>query len=112
MGKKIKDPEQKIEMINRTTLSKEILNKMVEDSTQALVTFSLPIYYWTQAQQYENNAAKLKKLARSYIKTKLSNDDIYDHKIGRYALLIYQIILNNGKLDKLANNLFKITVNG
>lgn len=84
---------------------------MITDSIQNLVVSATPIYYWTQAQQYENNSSKLNKIANDFIKTQLSNNDIYNNRVGRYALLIHQIVSNNSKLKGLSDKLFRITQN-
>ena len=107
----IKDSVRVLELKKQTALNKQILNRMITDSIQRLVTASMPIFYWAQVQQYENNSSKLKEITNDFIKNQLSSDDIYDNRVGRYALLIHQIISNNTKLKALSNKLFIITQN-
>jgi thiol-disulfide isomerase/thioredoxin len=73
------------------------------------VKSATPIYYWIQIQQNENNTQKLIELTKEFTTSQLSTNDIYQNKIGRYALLIYQIISKNSELDTLSKQLFITT---
>lgn len=112
-----KDQEEKIDSVQKTRhkeqvdVSRQTLHLMVADTTQNLVAASRPVYYWVQAQQYEKDTARLHEIANDFINSQLSADDIYTNRVGRYALLIHQIIANNGKLNALSDRFLKITLN-
>lgn len=84
---------------------------MMADNNRNLVNNVTPIYYWTKVQQNENDTGKLIEWTNKFIATELSTNDIYQNRIGRYALLIYQVISQKKELKSLAEQLFKTTIN-
>ncbi len=90
---------------NKLLFHKELLMKMVSDTTKQLVETIKPLYLWVKIQDNKNNITVLKDLTNEFIKTELS-EDIFTNSVGRYGLLIYQIISAHEELKALSVNLF------
>lgn len=103
------DSISKANLKKRVDIGHSILKAMMADSNQNLVNSAAPIYYWTQIQQNENNTQKLIALTNAFTASQLSATDIYNNRVGRYALLIYQVLLQEKELNTLAKNLFATT---
>lgn len=99
---------QEKEFKRKLALRRQILNLMTTDSIQSLAAVSTPVYYWVQAQQYENDASRLEEITNGFIMNQLSADDIYHNRVGRYALLIHQVISRNDSLNVLSDRLLGI----
>ena len=89
-------------------LSKEILSKIMSDTTKLLKQAARPIYFWVKIQENSNNLSELKRLTNKYIDQELSSGDIYKNRVGRYGLLIYQTISKQTGLKALAERLFAL----
>lgn len=107
--RRITDSLEKAGLKKRVEMSHLILKGMMADTNQNLVNCATPIYYWTQIQQNENNIKNLIELTNKFMTSQLSSNDIYQNRIGRYALLIYQVISQKKELNKLATRLFATT---
>lgn len=105
----ITDSLEKAGLKKRVEIGHLILKGMMADSNQNLVNCATPIYYWTQIQQNENNIKNLIELTNNFTTSQLSSNDIYQSRVGRYALLIYQVISQKKELNKLATRLFATT---
>lgn len=84
-----------------------LLSAMMTDSNQRLRTTVLPIYYWTQVQENENNEKQLQQLVNEFTKTQLNTNDLYANRVGRYALLIHQLIAQKRSLQPIAKQLLE-----
>lgn len=104
------DPFQEFGFKRKLQRADSILNGMMSDTNINLVTIARPIYFWVSVQHNENNSKKLITLTNEFIKTELLKKDIYEYNIGRYALLIYQIISQKAEFNKLSKKLFTITI--
>lgn len=82
-----------------------LLPAMMADSNQYLKTTVLPIYYWTQVQDNEKNEKRLQELVAGFIKTQLNTNDLYTNRVGRYALMIHQLIASQKALQPIAKQL-------
>lgn len=100
----------KIDSINqRIFFCNSILMAMVTDSTKLLSETARPLYLWAKIQDSKNDLQALTNLTNEFIKKELLSEDIYKNGLGRYALLIYQIISKHPKLNPLSEKLFAIT---
>jgi thiol-disulfide isomerase/thioredoxin len=104
------DSLQKKEYQKMLTISPIILDRMMSDSNINLVNTVKPINFWVKVHQNENNINELTKLTNEFIKTELSINDIYKNRVGRYALLIYQVISQKPELNNLSEKLFTTTI--
>ena len=89
-------------------LCNEILTRIMSDKTKYLNEAARPIYFWAKIQENKNDLSKLDSLTNEFIRQELSSDNIYKNRVGRYGLLIYQIISKHTNLMPLANKLFSI----
>lgn len=94
--------------LNHQLLNKEILKKIVSDTTKLLLETAKPMYLWIKAQDNKNDLSALTKITNEFIKEELSSGDIYKNSVGRYGLMIYQIISEKTTLKPLAGKLFTI----
>jgi thiol-disulfide isomerase/thioredoxin len=84
----------------------DILAKLVADTHPVLVHLVRPIYLWTLAQANRNEPFALEQLAQEMIATQLADNDFYSNRTGRYAMLIYQIVVAHPDLKTTAQKLF------
>lgn len=110
MEKLFENPAQKSEVIKRRNFGTQLLNRMIIDSSQVIVSLSTPLSYWVEVQEMENNPDKLRELVSNFINNELSGNDTYFNRAERYALLIHQIIANKSELKDLSDKLFNTTV--
>ena len=89
-------------------LCKEILSKIMSDTTKLLKEAARPIYFWVKIEENKNNLSELGPLTNEFIRQELSSNNIYKNRVGRYGLLIYQIVSKQTKLKPLAKRLFTI----
>lgn len=108
--REITDSIGKIGLNTRVVIGYKILDGMMSDTNQNLVKSAKPIYYWTKILQSQNDNKKLIALTNEFIATELSANDIYQNRVGRYALLIHQVISQKPELKNLAQQLFTTTV--
>lgn len=88
------------------SVHQDILTKLVADTNPALVHQVRPIYLWTLAQTNRNAPLALRQLAQEMIATQLADNDFYSNRTGRYAMLIYQIVVGHPDLQTTAQKLF------
>jgi len=93
---------------NKRILCKNILSKIMSDTTRYLKEAVTPIYFWVKIQENKNNLSELDSLTNEYISQELSLNNIYKNRIGRYGLLIYEIISKQTELKPLAEKLFRL----
>lgn len=88
-----------------------LLPAMMADTNQRLKTTVLPLYYWSQVQENENNEKRLQELVTEFTKTQLNSNDLYTNRVGRYALLIHQLIAPKRSLQPIAQQLLdRVTI--
>ncbi|CAN5826280.1 hypothetical protein BH11BAC3_BH11BAC3_28070 [soil metagenome] len=104
----VKDSLQKIEMKKNAVAGRVILKSMLSDTNIILVNSAKPIEFWTKAQANKDDVQVLNKLTNDFIQTQLC-EDIYENRVGRYALLIYKVIEPKKELSKLAAQLLETT---
>lgn len=95
---------------NMQASARKLLPAMMADDNPHLKKAVMPIYYWTQVQENENENKRLEELVTEFIKTKLSTNDLYSNRVGRYALLIYQVIAPKKSLQPTTEKLLKSLV--
>jgi thiol-disulfide isomerase/thioredoxin len=104
--REITDSAEKEQNKKWTQTSHVILNAMITDSNQTLANTAMPIYFWTEVQKNYNDDKKLIELTNEFTATQLSADDLYNNRVGRYALLIYQVISEREALKEMSGKLF------
>ncbi|WEK37209.1 MAG: TlpA disulfide reductase family protein [Candidatus Pseudobacter hemicellulosilyticus] len=97
--------EQKKEYQIRLDTAHAILKAMLADGNPVVVQSARPIYYWLQAEQQATNDRQLAELVDGFTKTQLSAADLYTNRIGRYGLLIYQVVAGRKDLAPMADKL-------
>lgn len=83
----------------------EILNKMINDTTQALTEIIHPLFLLTKIQDNQNNPAALKSLTDEFIKTEIEGKDLYKNRSARYGLMISEVIGFHQELAQLNGKL-------
>jgi thiol-disulfide isomerase/thioredoxin len=99
--------EQKQYFLKDVAIARKLLPAMMADKNPDLKKTVMPIYYWTRVQENENNDALLRELVTEFINTQLSTTDLYANKVGRYALLIHQVIAPKKSLESTTNELLQ-----
>ncbi len=99
-------------VLHQQALSKEILMKMISDTTKLLLETVKPMYLWIEAQNNKNDVIALTNLTNAFIKTQLSSGDVYKNSAGRYGLMIYRIVSEHEELKSLAAQLFTTIYSG
>ena len=84
---------------------------MVTDKNKVIANAAQPLNLWLKIRENEQNDTALIKYTTQFITTQLPVKDIYENKVGRYALLIYKIICLHPVLNKLSAQLFTVTYN-
>jgi thiol-disulfide isomerase/thioredoxin len=122
LERKMPDSIKLKRLLQAKATSRILLSAMIADSNQDLKNTALPIYYWVQIQENENNERRLQELVAEFSKTQLATNDLYTNRIARYALLIYQVIATKESLQPAAKQLLiqvtdnikknQVTVNG
>ncbi len=102
-----KNEAQKQAHMNELEAARKLLPAMMADKNPDLKKAVQPIYYWTRVQENENNDALLRELVTEFINTQLSTTDIYANKVGRYALLIHQVIAPKKTLESTTKELLQ-----
>lgn len=85
--------------------ARSLLSALVADSNDDLKNTALPIYYWVLVQENENDEKRLQELVTEFKKTQLATNDLYTNRVGRYALLIHQVIVTKSSLQPMAEQL-------
>jgi thiol-disulfide isomerase/thioredoxin len=104
------NPVKREELSGRLNWSKQLLSKMVTDSNKRLAQCVTPIYYWVKIQDTEDDIDIQRQLTNKFIKEELHQDDFYQNRVGRYALLIHQKISNKEKLNDISKQLLDTTI--
>lgn len=94
----------------KTKIPLQILDSISMDSNEFLKENTIPILYWVKARQLEDDTAALSDLAKEFISTQLTSDDVYKYSRARYALLIHNILQSNKSLEDINNNIFSNTL--
>jgi thiol-disulfide isomerase/thioredoxin len=105
----INDPSKRDKLSKRLKWSKLLLSRMATDSNNRLAQSVSPIYYWVKVQDSEDNINTQRQITNQFIKEELSHSDLYENRVGRYALLIHQIISKEEKLNGLSKLLIDRT---
>lgn len=90
----------------RLKVSNEVLAKLVADPIKILSDAAKPIQYFADIQSNRANSKKLTQLTKAFISEELTPKKFYDHKTGRYGLMIYSIISENKELQPISDHLF------
>jgi thiol-disulfide isomerase/thioredoxin len=110
--RRIKDTTRLKGLLNARAKSRLILSALMADSNQNLKNTAQPISYWILIQESENDEKRLQELVAEFTKTQLSTNDLYTNRVGRYALLIHQMIATKSSLQPAAKQLLEqVTVN-
>ncbi len=100
------DSMKVIEVTKKQILYKQILEKIMTDSSKRLVVMAKPILFLSKIQDNQNNVLESKKLTQEFINTQLLPTLIYTNKTGTFGLLIYRTILKQNVLKPIAEQLF------
>jgi hypothetical protein len=87
------------------------LYKMASDSCKTLKNSAEPILYWVNVKNNKENTAIVPNLTNRFIENFLTNNNIYENRSPRYAILIYQEIANNPTFAKISHLLLRETFN-
>ena len=108
---KMRDPIKLKGRLQAKATCRSILSAMIADNNQNLKNTALPIYYWVQMQENQNDEKRLQELVTEFTKTQLATKDLYTNRVGRYALLTYQIIATKSSLQPAASQLLAQVTN-
>lgn len=86
-----------------------LLDSMVVDKNKIIAKAAQPLCLWLSIRQNEQNDTELIKYTSQFIATQLPAKGVYENRVGRYALLIYKIIILHPALNKLSAQLFNTT---
>lgn len=98
-------------LLKAKATGRTILSAMIADNNQDLKNTVQPIYYWVLIQENENDEKRLQELVTEFIKNQLATKDLYTNRVGRYALLIHQIIATRSSLQPAATQLLAQVTN-
>jgi len=103
------DPVKSEKLSRRLKWSKLLIDKMATDSNRRLAQSVTPICYWIKVQDSEDDINTQRQLTEDFIKEELNQENFYQNRVGRYALLIHQMISNKDALNDLSKQLLGTT---
>jgi thiol-disulfide isomerase/thioredoxin len=87
-------------------LCNQILDLMLKDSSHIIAETVRPLSLWKSIQDNRDNLPELIKLSRFFLQTLKASNDIYSNRIGRYGLMIVQIISDKPGLQATSEEIF------
>lgn len=82
--------------------AKQILDKMISDTSALLKQQVQPLYLVTKVQEAANDIEQLTRLTDQFINSEIDGRDIYRFRSGRYGLLILDVLQKHPELDALS----------
>jgi thiol-disulfide isomerase/thioredoxin len=89
----------------KNDFQKELLSKMMNDTSKVLVEAVSQINYLVKVQENLKKPAELNNIVREFLNNQIINPQGYSSRTERYALLIYQIVIKNKKCKDIADSL-------
>ncbi|TDE15193.1 TlpA family protein disulfide reductase [Dyadobacter psychrotolerans] len=93
------------------TIALDVLAKIMSDTTRQLLQSAHPLFLLAEVHNNRDDPKALKNLVEEFIKTEIEGKDIYQHRAGRYGLMISQIIEKQPALKPLQKRLMALTRN-
>jgi thiol-disulfide isomerase/thioredoxin len=106
----VTDPIKKAAFAKRFEWNKLLLSKMASDPNNRLAMAVRPIDFWVKIQESGNVEEKQRQVVVDFLKVGFEGNDFYQNRVGRYALLIHQLISDKPALKDLAQQLLDKTV--
>lgn len=106
LEKDVKDSAEAEVYKQRLRTGYTIINRMMSDTSQVLVSTARPVYLWTRVMEQSGNTDELIGLTDEFRRTVL-NGNIYLNRAGRYALLIYDVIHTKVPMKKISAQLIQ-----
>lgn len=98
------EAEQEI-WAKRRLLAKQILDKMVLDTSALINQQVQPLLILTKVQLAANDTEELIRLSEQFIVSEIDGRDIYRYRSGRYGLMILDVLLKHSVLEAQSKKL-------
>jgi thiol-disulfide isomerase/thioredoxin len=102
----IADTSELVSRRQHLVLCNQIFNLMLKDTSHNIAETVRPLGLWKSVQDNKDNLSELTRLSRFFLQTLKASNDIYSNRIGRYGLMIVQIISDKPGLKGISEEIF------
>jgi thiol-disulfide isomerase/thioredoxin len=97
----VDEAQQKI-LAKRRLIARQILDKMLSDTSILLQRQVQPLFSLIKVQEAANDIAQLTRLTEEFIASQIEGSDVYRYRAGRYGLIILRVIRKHSELSALS----------